>query len=132
MGEALVSVLDERGAPTVVERALVYPPESRLGVVTADERRDIVRRSPVYGQYEEAVDRESAYERLTERVKREEREEEREAEERRAAKERARSSGGRRDNLAEAMAKSAARAVGSRIGREIVRGLLGVIFGGRK
>ncbi len=134
VGEALVSVLDERGAPAMVERALVYPPQSRLGTVTTDERREIIKASPVYGQYEESVDRESAYERLAERVARQTREQEREAEERRAAKERAGTagSGGRRDNLAEAMAKSAARAVGSRIGREIVRGLLGVLFGGRK
>ena len=61
-GEALVSVLDLKGVPSMVERTMVRPPSSRMGPITPEERQKIVKSSPVYGQYEEAVDRESAYE----------------------------------------------------------------------
>ncbi len=64
VGEALVSFLDESGQPTVVERAMVLPPESRIGSVTAAERSERMASSLVAGVYEQAVDRESAYERL--------------------------------------------------------------------
>jgi uncharacterized protein len=129
VGEALVSFLDAKGAPGIVERALVCPPESRLGTISESERRGIVEASAFYGHYEAEVDRESAYEKLAARVDVEAAETARAAEERANARPKG---GSRREGLAEAMAKSAARAVGSRIGREIVRGLLGVIFGGRK
>lgn len=65
IGEALVSVLDAQGQPTVVERALVAPPSSHVGPLTAAEREALIRSSIVAGVYETAVDRESAYERLT-------------------------------------------------------------------
>jgi hypothetical protein len=64
VGEALVSFLDESGQPCVVERALVLPPESRVGSITAAERQSVLAGSLVAGVYEQAVDRESAYERL--------------------------------------------------------------------
>ncbi len=65
VGEALVSLLDASGQPTVVERAWVVPPRSQIGPITPEQRRDIVANSIVAGVYEKAVDRESAYERLT-------------------------------------------------------------------
>ena len=63
-GEALVSVLDMKGIPTMVERTLIRPPSSRLGPITPEERQLLVKNSPVYGLYEQAEDRESAYEKL--------------------------------------------------------------------
>ncbi|HEY5764361.1 MAG TPA: helicase HerA-like domain-containing protein, partial [Rhodocyclaceae bacterium] len=68
VGEALVSCLDDKGRPTVVERAFVLPPASRIGPMSADERQRAIRGSLVYGYYEKTVDRESAFERLAARV----------------------------------------------------------------
>src|SRR3954462_13153150 len=68
VGEALVSLLDEKGRPTIVERAFVVPPASQLGPITDCERADLVRRSPVAGKYENAIDREGGYEKLTQRT----------------------------------------------------------------
>jgi len=133
VGEALVSVLDAKGSPTPVERALIVPPGTRLGPITDAERRAIMKNSPVAGQYDEAVDRESAYEMLKEKAGK--------------AAESANAGGGLldgifggnsggkgrgREGLAEAAVKSAARAIGSGIGRQIVRGVLGSILGGRR
>ncbi|MCB1432097.1 MAG: DUF853 family protein, partial [Alphaproteobacteria bacterium] len=67
-GEALVSVLDPKGVPTIVERTLIRPPSGRMGPITADERQHLIKNSPVYGIYETAEDRESAYEILTKRA----------------------------------------------------------------
>lgn len=64
VGEALVSLLDEKGRPSVVQRAFVVPPGCRLGPVTAEERAQTMRDSTVAGAYDKAVDRESAYEKL--------------------------------------------------------------------
>ena len=61
-GEALVSFLDEKGAPRVVERAKILFPLSQIGAITTEQRADIVRRSRIYGKYDKVVDRESAYE----------------------------------------------------------------------
>jgi DNA helicase HerA-like ATPase len=69
-GEALVSVLDLKGVPTMVERTLIRPPCGRLGPVTPDERREIIAASPLTGQYDQTVDRESAYELLAQRARR--------------------------------------------------------------
>jgi hypothetical protein len=68
VGEALVSLLDDKGRPTVVERAFVVPPGTRIGPVTAQEREKLIKASPVAGVYDKAQDRESAYEKLTQRV----------------------------------------------------------------
>ncbi|MCW5557661.1 MAG: DUF853 family protein, partial [Verrucomicrobiae bacterium] len=65
VGEALVSLLDERGQPTVVERAFIVPPRGQLGPIPPDQRRQLLKSSLVAGVYDQAVDRESAYERLT-------------------------------------------------------------------
>lgn len=155
VGEALISFLDAKGTPGMVERAMVLPPMSRIGPMTADERIAAINNSLVYGVYEEAQDRESAFEKL------------------RGAPAAAAGNGGgkaaptppgqptpaeeggdllgglggalggilfgttgprggKHDGLAQMAAKSVARTVGSAVGREIVRGVLGSILGGRK
>ncbi len=141
VGEALVSLLDEKGKPGVVERAWIVPPGSRLGPLTEAERRQVMAASLVAGVYEKTVDRESAYEKLKAR-----------AEPLTAPAQPSQapaggglggvlgdllgggtSSGGRRrEGVVEAMAKSAARSVGSQIGRAIIRGVLGSLLGGRR
>jgi DNA helicase HerA-like ATPase len=144
VGEALVSTLQKKGVPTVVERTLIRPPSSQIGPITADERRAVVNKSPIAGLYEAEVDRESAFEILrnkaeeVERAKREE-EERRETPTRtrryepsveprpRATTRRATT----RQSTGEAFAKSVARAVGSQLGRQIIRGVLGSLFKGR-
>src|SRR6266850_6035781 len=129
VGEALISFLDEKGRPNMVERAYLLPPASRIGPITPDERRAVMAASPVKGVYEAAIDRESAYEKLQQR----------------ATATPSPGAGtaagggfwdsmkgslgglmtgtGRKDSLVEAIAKSAARTVGSTVGREIVRGV---------
>ena len=121
VGEALVSLLDEKGAPGVVRRALIAPPESYLGPITPAERQQIVRSSILAGHYEAAVDRESAYERLKEK-----REQVAEQPERASPSQ----FGKEASNILGAAATSAARSIGSSLGRQIVRGVLGSIFGG--
>jgi DNA helicase HerA-like ATPase len=151
VGEALVSFLDEKGRPSMVERALILPPSSRIGPLTAAERTAVVAASVLYGHYEAAVDRESAYEKL------------RSARPAQtgvapAGKPAAEAApaadgggllgslggmlggalgggtqGGRgRQGVVEAVVKSAARTIGSQLGREIIRGVLGSILGGRR
>src|SRR5439155_13532170 len=68
VGEALVSLLDDKGRPSVTERVFVIPPASRIGPISDDERKALIASSLVAGVYEKAVDRESAYEKLTARV----------------------------------------------------------------
>ncbi len=129
VGEALVSVLDAEGKPTVVERALIVPPGSRIGPIPEAERSALIRGSVVYGTYEKEVDRESAYEILQRRA-------EQAAEAAQVpggASGRASGGGARRgQSPLEAFAASAMRSLGTQIGRQIVRGVLGSIFGGRR
>jgi len=130
VGEALVSVLDPMGTPTVVERAFVLPPRSRLTPLSPEERAQVVRESVLHGHYERVVDRESAYEKLKEK-----------AAQRGAAETAgggAPGQGGQAEGkpsqtgvLLGAMVKSAAHAIGSQLGRQIIRGVLGSILGGR-
>ncbi|MFH2212356.1 MAG: helicase HerA-like C-terminal domain-containing protein [Pseudomonadota bacterium] len=140
VGEALVSLLDEKGRPHPVERALVVPPRSQLGPITPEQRQAIIKQSVLFGHYEAEVDRESAYEKLKERAE----QAPSSAPTGESAGEKS-SSGGwldsigdmlgggsRRQGVAEAAIKSAARAVGSQLGREIIRGVLGSILGGKK
>ncbi|HEX4984736.1 MAG TPA: helicase HerA-like domain-containing protein [Burkholderiales bacterium] len=146
VGEALVSFLDEKGRPAVVERAFVLPPHSRIGPVTADERAAVLRRSPVAGIYDKVVDRESAYEVLKARRDAPAGASPGQAAPAPASPPPASSTGGsvlgdvlgsvfgggssRRQSAGEAMVKSAARAIGSEMGRQIMRGVLGSILGG--
>ena len=133
VGEALISFLDEKGIPGVVDRALVCPPGSQIGGITDAQRQRIIQSSLLYGHYEKTVDQESAYELLKARAVR--KDEAGESVARRAAMEkgsRQRGSGRQRETVAEAFAKSAARAIGSQMGRQIIRGVLGSIFGGSR
>jgi DNA helicase HerA-like ATPase len=155
VGEALVSFLDEKGRPNIVERAFVAPPGSRLGPVTPEERAAIMKNSLVTGVYEKVVDRESAYEKLTGRV----------AgggtalagaaptgtsgssSQKPAAAESGGGffgtikdifigttgpRGGVHDGLIQTAAKSAVRTIGTQVGKEILRGVLGGLMGGKK
>lgn len=126
VGEALVSVLDAKGSPTEVERAMICPPRSRLEPLSAEERGETIRGSVLFGHYEKTVDRESACERL--RAKAEQRAATAAAEG--SASDRQASGKSQAATLAGALAKSAAHAIGSQIGRQIIRGVLGSIFGG--
>jgi DNA helicase HerA-like ATPase len=150
-GEALISFLDEKGRPSMVERAFVLPPASRLGPLTEAERGTVIRQSPMRGRYEQTLDRESAYEKLTASV---------------AAGTSATPAGsspsslpaggeaaggggllgslgelvfgstgprgGQRDGIAQMAAKTVTRTIASSVGREIVRGVLGSMLGGRR
>ncbi len=135
-GEALVSLLDEKGSPTPVERILIRPPSSRIGPLTAEERASVLQRSPLKGRYDNTLDRESAYELLkqhAEEAQRQQLAQKAEVEQARQPSTSRTSArrGSNRQSAAEAMLKSAARSVGSQLGRRIVRGLLGSLLGGR-
>jgi DNA helicase HerA-like ATPase len=124
VGEALVSVLDEKGAPTVVELALIPPPRSRFAPLSSSEREACMTRSPLAGFYEKEVDRESAYERLQAKA---------EAAGTSAMSRDTADKGGISGQMGEllgAFATSAMRAIGSQVGRQIIRGVLGSMFGG--
>ncbi len=126
VGEALVSFLDAKGTPGIVERAFILPPHSQIGPITPEQRRALIASSLVAGYYEKLVDRESAYEVLTKRFAEETKLEALEQQEKTAARAPAR----RSDTMFEAVAKSTLRAVGSQIGRQLVRGVLGSLMGG--
>ena len=143
VGEALVSLLDAKGRPSVTERVFVLPPGSQIGPITPQQRQVLLQSSLVASVYEKTVDRESAYEKLQSRVV--------------ASSKNAQKApnggaqgqtesggilgglndmlfgttgprGGKHDGLAQSMAKSAVRTIGSTVGREIIRGVLGSIF----
>ena len=118
VGEALISFLDEKGRPNIVEQALIRPPFSRIGPIESKERKRIIKSSLVYGFYEKTVDRESAYEMLKKRAKQAPKETPK------AKKKRGRP----RQGIVETMAKSAARTVGRQIGNKLIRGILGSIL----
>ena len=149
-GEALVSTLEAKGSPSIVERTLIRPPSGRVGPLTDPERQQVMDKSPVLGVYDEDLDRESAFEILAARAKK--------ASDSDAAKQaqpteptegnasgrwtlpgfgdddtepqaksqgRARSSGYQRETVVEAAMKSVARTVATQVGRALVRGILG-------
>ncbi|HYD55588.1 MAG TPA: helicase HerA-like domain-containing protein [Burkholderiales bacterium] len=136
VGEALVSFLDAKGRPGVVERAFIIPPGSQLGPLTERERAERLDASDLLAKYEQAVDRESAYEKLKSRTE--------------AAQPASKPVGGQNpvgdilfgkigprggrqsQGVVEAVTKSAARAIGSELGRQIIRGVLGSILGGAR
>ncbi len=126
VGEALVSVLDEKGSPTIVERAYICPPKSRLSPLTPEERGRLIRGSILYGHYEKTVDRESAYEKLKAKAEQSKIESQEQVSQRRQTKE----PKSQAEQLLGAAVKSAAHAIGSQIGRQIIRGVLGSLFGG--
>lgn len=156
VGEALVSLLDEKGRPSITERVFVLPPGSQIGPITPAQRQALVANSLVAGVYEKQVDRESAYERLTGRVNGGPTGGGMAAEAGGVFKGAPAGSapapaeadggmlgslkdvlfgttgprGGRHPGLAEKAAQSAVRSMGSAVGREIIRGVLGSILGG--
>jgi uncharacterized protein len=133
VGEALISLLDEKGTPGVVDRALICPPGSQIGAISDAQRQGIIRSSVLYGHYEKAVDRESAYELLKARATQAAELAATEAEQAAAEKDVPRHRPGRQpETMAESFAKSAARAIGSQMGRQIIRGVLGSILGGSR
>jgi DNA helicase HerA-like ATPase len=143
VGEALVSLLDAKGRPSVTERLYVLPPASQLGPITPAQRQALLAGSLVAGVYEKTQDRESAHEKLKART---------EQAQAQVAEKQAQAEGGggilgglgdaifgstgprggRREGMVEAMAKSAVRTMGSTVGREIIRGVLGGILGGKR
>ncbi len=153
VGEALVSLLDEKGRPNVVERAYILPPASRIGPITEAERAAIIKGSVIYGHYDKSEDRESAYEKLKARaVSKQEDTPSAAAPQGSAPSTHSGGSaggglfgtlrevllgktgprGGHHPGILDAAAKSAARSIGSQVGREIFRGVLGSILGGRR
>jgi DNA helicase HerA-like ATPase len=146
VGEALISCLDEKGQPGIVERAFIIPPHARIGPIDADQRQQLIASSLVAGVYEKAVDRDSAYETLKVRAEQTATTAQNEAQPQSTAGSEsgiggmlgdllggATGTGGRRrEGVVEALAKSAARSVGSQVGRAIIRGVLGSILGGRR
>ncbi len=130
VGEALVSTLGEKGIPSMVDRALIAPPQSRMGSISKQERAEVRSRSPVGAAYDEPVDRESAFEVLAERASKAaeaaDRAEEAAAAAKRAKPAKKRSS--RRQSVWEAATKSAARSMASSLGRRLVRGILGSLL----
>ena len=145
VGEALVSFLDPKGRPCETERVYVLPPGSQIGPISDTQRRALLAGSLVAGTYDQSIDRESAYEKLRGRA---------DAATNNAATPQAGSDtqgdgglmgglndvlfgstgprGGKKDGLVQTMAKSAVRTMGTSLGKEILRGVLGGIFGGRK
>lgn len=143
VGEALVSLLDEKGRPGVVERAYVIPPASRIGPLSPEERAAILDKSVLGDHYTKEIDRESAYEKLKGRASESGQESIKPAAGETSGQSWSDallagvgavlgSKSGRKDSVVEAMAKSAARTIGSQVGREIVRGVLGSLLGGKR
>ena len=141
VGEALVSVLDDKGQPTPVERVLICPPQSRIGALDDAERSEILARSPLKGRYDTALDRESAFELLARRMETEaqaaaaakaQQAAEKEQQAQQKERDKAERTQRNRETAVEAFAKSAARAVGSQVGRQLLRGVLGALLGGSK
>jgi hypothetical protein len=129
-GEALVSTLDEKGAPSIVQRTLIRPPSSRLGPATDAERKSIINESPVSGKYDEEVDRESAYELLKAREekaakeaaeleKQEEREKEKEFRNRKVKRR------SNRQTPTEAATKTFMRTAARELTKYVMRGIFG-------
>jgi len=152
VGEALVSPLEAKAVPAMVQRTLIRPPASRIGPLTPEERRKLIDLSPVAGLYDDTIDRESAFELLQQRakdaVKAEHEAQQRETEQedagrsqwtipgfgdddrsdrgrRTSTRTRRAPRGSSRQSVTEAAIKSVVRSVGSSVGRAIVRGILG-------
>ncbi|HEX2639773.1 MAG TPA: helicase HerA-like domain-containing protein [Pyrinomonadaceae bacterium] len=140
VGEVLISLLDEKGTPNIVDRALVVPPVGQIGPITPDQRAQLMQNSLVAGQYEQAVDRESAFEILAkkaeERAAQQAQADQAEAAakqavaEEKAARAEARAPDSMWEKIGTSVARSASSSIGRQIGNQIVRGVLGSILGG--
>ena len=144
VGEALISLLDEKGRPTLTERVFVLPPGSQIGPVSPAQRQALLANSVVAGVYEKTLDRESAFEHLASRTQQKQAQEKAAGE---AAAAQKAGGGGLLDSLGgilgggagrtrasagEQLIKSAASSIGREVGRQIIRGVLGSILGGSK
>ena len=140
VGEVLISCLDEKGIPCVVDRAFVVPPFSQIGPVTPEQRGQLISGSLVAGVYEQELDRESAFEILSKRaeekmaadaeVKAAEDAEKEAIKKAKAEKAAARAPDTLVESITKSVARSASSSIGRQIGNTIVRGVLGSIFGG--
>ncbi len=145
IGEAIVSTLESKGAPSIVQRTLIRPPSSRLGAISMEERAKVIAASPLAGLYEAAIDRESAFEILSKRAstvaveaEREEQKSERAEQEAREFKQARRYNGGRsprksrkNDSFGSAITGMVIKELKGTTGRRIVRGIFGSLFKGR-
>ncbi|WP_417549075.1 helicase HerA-like C-terminal domain-containing protein [Methylophaga sp.] len=130
VGEALVSMLDEKGRPQIVQRTMIKPPQGQIGPITPQQRQQLMQNSLVAGVYEKMLDRESAHEILAERA--EKMQQAALAEQTEAAKETVKPARkNNRESVFEAFTKSAMRSVGSQIGRRLVRGIFGSLLSGK-
>ncbi|HEX3007001.1 MAG TPA: helicase HerA-like domain-containing protein [Bacteroidales bacterium] len=133
VGEALVSFLDEKGIPGMVEKAKILPPQGQIGPITPDERANIIKNSLVYGVYDKLVDRESAFEILQQKVASQKASEEAVIEQKKQAQQAPEGGmfgGGLIGELTKIAGKSVTRQIGNEVGRQLVRGLMGSLFGG--
>ena len=145
-GEALVSFLDRKGTPGMVEKAFILPPESRVGAVSEEERREVLKSSRLAGRYDKTIDRESAYEMLKARFL-ERQEEEARAEQAKEELRRQNDAAGRAgpragkktgagktlaDDVTRQVTRTLATTIGREIGKKFLRGILGGILGGKR
>ncbi|MEM7401223.1 MAG: helicase HerA-like domain-containing protein [Pseudomonadota bacterium] len=138
VGEALVSVLDPDGVPTIVQQTKIRPPESRMGPATKVERKSVFEQSPIKNIYDEAVDRESAAEKLLARTEEAAKKAEKKADKEREykankpkASKTIRKKRSTRETTTQTVVKSATKIFTSRLGQSIIRGVMGSIFKGR-
>jgi uncharacterized protein len=137
VGEALVSFLDEKGIPSIVERAFIVPPQAQIGAINPDERKKFMQSSLVTGVYDNAVDRESAFEILQKRMAQQEAQEQA-AEQQKQQEKQERSQQSSGGSLAGSIlgeftkyaGRSVTRTIGNELGKQLVRGLLGGLLGG--
>ncbi|MEM1080401.1 MAG: helicase HerA-like domain-containing protein [Pseudomonadota bacterium] len=143
VGEALVSMLADKGIPQPVDETLIAPPGCRMGVITDQERAAVLQRSPIGSLYDTRIDRESAHELLAQRAaqaaedaahqaKIDAQAKQSEADRQAAAKRNKPKRSSRRQSTGEAFIKSTVRTLGSTLGRELSRGLLGGLFGRKR
>ncbi len=136
VGEALVSFLDEKGIPGIVERAKIVPPQSQIGPILPEERNHLIRSSVIYGVYEKLIDRESAFEILQKKFAQEDADEKAAADQKEMLKQQKQqkpapgSAGDIFGDLAKVAGRSLTRQVSNELGRTLVRGVLGSILAG--
>jgi DNA helicase HerA-like ATPase len=131
VGEALVSFLEAKGIPGIVERALIYPPTGQIGPISPTQRQAIIDASPLHTRYEQTIDRESAYEILRKKAEQRAYRDEVDTLARRKPETRPAPKGRPRDTAMDTFMKGTARSVGSSLGRALIRGILGSL-GGRR
>lgn len=141
-GEALVSTLDAKGAPTITDRTIIAPPQSQIGPIIPQQRMELIKNSAVFGKYENINDRESAYELLKEKARRAATASPQvifsdygapsRPTQSRPTKTPAPRPTRQPESMVESIAKSTLRAAGSQLGRSLIRGVLGSLLGGRR